>query len=90
MFKRGVGRSRSELRVGQQFQRMDGTGLVFEVVEMVASFGLPHLRLRRVDDHTDTRVFARSALMDRHLFRPIHERELPPRGSFGHLRLSPT
>jgi hypothetical protein len=90
MFKRGIGGANGDVRVGQQFQRTDGAGLVFEVVEQVTSFGPPHLRVRRIDDPTDARVFARSALMDKRLFRIVQGNALPPRGSFGHLRLSPT
>jgi hypothetical protein len=84
---RGAG---SDIRVGQQYQRTDGAGLVFEVVEPVTSFGPPHLRVRRVDDHTDTRVFARSALMDKNHFRVVQGAALPAQGSFGRLRLNRT
>jgi hypothetical protein len=90
MFKRGASGSRGDVLTGQQFQRTDGTGLVFEVVEAVASFGPPHLRVRRIDDPTDTRVFARSALMNRQQFRAVGNQGLPARGGFGQLRLSPT
>ncbi len=90
IFRRGANGTSSDVRVGQHFQRADGAGLIFEVVDTVTSFGPPHLRVRRVDDPTDTRVFARSALMDRHLFRALQGSSLPPRGGVGRLRLSPT
>ena len=90
IFGRGVNGTSGDVRVGQHFQRADGAGLVFEVVDTITSFGPPHLRVRRVDDPTDTRVFARSALMDKHLFRAVQDRSLPPRGGVGRLRLSPT
>lgn len=83
-------RDADSLRVGQRFQRNDGAGLVFEVVELVAGFGRPHLRLRRIDDPTDTRVFAHSALMDRHLFRAIDASAPARQRGYAHLRLSPT
>jgi hypothetical protein len=90
IFGRGVNGTSGDARVGQHFQRADGAGLVFEVVDTITSFGPPHLRVRRVDDPTDMRVFARSALMDRHLFRAVQGSSLPPRGGVGRLRLSPT
>jgi len=77
-------------RVGQQYKRVDGAALVFEVVGPVASFGQPHVRVRRVDDPTDMRVFARSALNDRHIFRAVDHQAAPPRARYGHLRLKPT
>lgn len=85
--RRAIGAS-GDVRVGQQFQRADATGLVFEVVDAITSFGPPHWRVRRVDDPTDLRVFARSALTNKHLFRAVHGSNLPPRG-VGHLRPSP-
>lgn len=87
-FGRPANGARSDVRVGQQFQRTDGTGLVFEVVDAIPSFGPPHWRLRRVDDPTDLRVFARSALTNKHLFQAVNGGNLPPRG-IGHLRPSP-
>jgi hypothetical protein len=90
IFRRRANGASGDVRVGQRFQRTDGAGLVFEVVDSITSFGPPHLRVRRVDDATDTRVFARSALMDKHLFRVVQASSLPPRGGVGHLRLSPT
>lgn len=89
MFKRSANGTNGDVRVGQQFQRVDGTGLVFEVVEPITSFGPLHLRVRRVDDSADTRVFARSALTNKRMFRAVQGSSLPPRG-LGHLRLSPT
>lgn len=77
-------------RVGQQFKRVDGAALVFEVVGPVASFGQPHVRVRRVDDPTDMRVFARSALNDRHIFRAVDHQAAPTRSGYAHLRLKPT
>jgi hypothetical protein len=89
LFRRRANGASGDVRVGQQFQRVDGTGLVFEVVEPITSFGPLHLRVRRVDDSADTRVFARSALTNKHMFRAVQGSSLPPRG-LGHLRLSPT
>jgi hypothetical protein len=74
--------------IGQQFKRVDQTGLVFEVVEEIITFGLAHFRVRRIDDPTDTRIFAHSALLDRHLFKPIQGTELPSPSATGQLRLS--
>jgi hypothetical protein len=62
--------------------------LVFVIVEEIRTFGLPHFRVRRADDPTDTRVFAYSALLDRHLFRAIQGQELPEPSDAGQLRLS--
>ncbi len=72
--------------VGQQYQRTDGTGLVFEVVGTVECFRQPHIRVRRVDDPTDMRVFARSALTDGQSFRAV-DQSAPPRVGYGQLRL---
>jgi hypothetical protein len=79
--------SSRDIRIGQQFQRLDSAGLVFEVVEAVMSVNPPHIRLRRVDDPTDLRVFSLSALSDKHLFRALSD---VGRGGTGLLRLSPT
>jgi hypothetical protein len=78
-----------ELKTGQQFQRLDSAGLVFEVVDAVISINPPHIRLRRVDDPTDLRVFSLSALSDKHLFRAVSGGSKPGRGA-GQLRFSPT
>jgi len=78
------------LRVGQHYKRTDGAGLVFEVVGPVGSFQQPHFRVRRIDDPTDMRVFARTALMDTHLFRAIDRAAPAARANFGHLRLKPS
>jgi len=59
------------LRPGRHFKRKDAAGLVFEVIGPVGSFRQPHVRVRRVDEPSDVRVFARSALTDPHLFREI-------------------
>jgi hypothetical protein len=87
MSQRAARDAGEDLRVGQQFKRVDGAALVFEVVGPVASFGQPHVRVRRVDDPTDMRVFARSALNDRHIFRAVDHQTAPPRAGYGHLRL---
>lgn len=79
-----------ELRVGSHYKRIDGAGLVFEVVGPVGSFRQPHIRVRRVDDPTDMRVFARTALADPHLFREIDFAAPPPRAPLGQLRLKPS
>lgn len=89
MFKDGAHGATHDVRSGQQFQRTDSAGLVFEVVESVTSFGVPHIRVRRVDDPTDLRVFARSALMNRRLFRMVQGNDLPHRSNNSRLRLSP-
>lgn len=90
MFKDSAHGAGDSVRDGQQFQRTDSAGLVFEVVETITSYGLPHIRVRRVDDPTDLRVFARSALMDRRLFRVVRDKDLPHRSSSNRVRLSPT
>jgi hypothetical protein len=79
-----------EIKVGQQFQRLDSAGLVFEVIEAVTSVKPPHIRVRRVDDPTDMRVFSLSALADRHLFRAVADSSPQAHSGSGQLRLSPT
>ena len=79
-----------EPRVGQQYRRTDGTGLVFEVVGPVECFRQPHVRVRRVDDPTDMRVFARSALVDGQSFRAVDQAAAQPRAGLGQLRLKPS
>jgi len=89
MSNRAEGQADDELRVGQFYKRTDGAGLVFEVVGPVGCFQQPHIRVRRVDDPTDMRVFARTALMDTHLFRAI-DSAAPPRANYAQLRLKPS
>jgi hypothetical protein len=79
-----------EIKVGQQFQRLDSAGLVFEVVEPVMSISPPHIRVRRIDDPTDQRVFSIVALSDRHLFRAVAPAAQPIRGATGLLRYGTT
>lgn len=78
------------LRVGRHYKRTDGAGLIFEVMGPVDSFRQPHIRVRRVDEPTDVRVFARSALADPHLFREVDLAAAPPRAAYGQLRLKPS
>ena len=75
-----------EVKIGQQFQRLDNAGLVFEVVEAVMSINPPHIRVRRLDDPTDLRVFSLTALADRHLFRIVPQETAPTRRAAGQLR----
>ena len=75
-------------RIGQRFKRADQSGMIFVVTEEVRGFGLPHFRVRRIDDPTDTRIFAFSALLDRHLFRAVQGNDLPEPSDAGQLRLS--
>ena len=84
----GAKGAQAGVQVGQQYQRTDGTGLVFEIVEVVAAFGPPHLRVRRIDDPTDTRVFALSALADKRRFRAVQGTLLPTRGNYGQIRFN--
>ena len=51
--------------IGHRFRKTDGTEMVFEVEDVVLSFGLPHVRLALVADPTDKRVIAVSMLADR-------------------------
>jgi len=90
MSNRAEGPAEGDLPVGQYYKRTDGAGLVFEVVGPVGSFQQPHIRVRRVDDPTDMRVFARTALMDTHLFRAIDRVAAAPRGAMRQLRLKPS
>ena len=76
-------------RVGRHYKRTDGAGLVFEVVGPVGSFQQPHIRVRRVDEPTDIRVFACSALADPHLFREVDLAAAAPGAAQGQLRGKP-
>lgn len=53
---------------GQRFQKADGTGIVFEVIDLVERSGMPHARLSRLDNPTEERVIAIAALRDKRLF----------------------
>ena len=75
---------------GRHYKRTDGAGLVFEVVGPVGSFRQPHVRVRRVDEPTDVRVFARSALTDPSLFREVNPEAAAQRTAHGQLRLKPS
>ena len=79
-----------EIKVGQQYQRIDTAGLVFEVVERVMSINPPHIRVRRIDDPTDQRVFSIHALADRHLFRAVSAPAAAVRAAAGLLRFGTT
>jgi hypothetical protein len=66
-----------DVSIGQRFQKVDGTGLVFEVVEIVSARNLPHARLTRVDSPTEVRVIALSTLLDRHHYQLTSDGSLP-------------
>lgn len=55
---------------GQQFQKTDGSGIVFEIVELVTRANMPHARLARLDNPGEERVIALTALLDKKLFTP--------------------
>jgi hypothetical protein len=55
---------------GQRFQKADGTGIVFEVTELVDRASMPHARLSRLDNPSEERVIAVVALLDKRLFVP--------------------
>lgn len=64
---------------GQRFQKADGTGIVFEVIELVDRANMPHARLARVDNPGEERVFALTALLDKRMFVPASGGGLPVR-----------
>jgi hypothetical protein len=66
-----------EVVVGQRFQKADGTGLVFEVAELVSARNLPHARLTRVDSPTEVRIIALSTLLDKHHYQLTSDGSLP-------------
>ncbi|MFN0042588.1 MAG: hypothetical protein ACKVSF_05175 [Alphaproteobacteria bacterium] len=51
--------------VGQRYRKADGTELVFEVVELVNNASYPHARIVQVENPSEYRVIALSALTDR-------------------------
>jgi hypothetical protein len=63
--------------VGQRYRKTDGTGLVFEVVEFMGGTNFPHARIVQVDNRTEYRVIALSALMDRQHYELAAEGALP-------------
>ena len=65
---------------GQRFQKADGTGIVFEVIELVDRSGMPHARLSRLDNPSEERVIATVALTDKRLFVAASGGDLPIRG----------
>ncbi|MFO0998583.1 MAG: hypothetical protein U1F33_18080 [Alphaproteobacteria bacterium] len=66
-----------DVSIGQRFQKVDGTGLIFEVVEIVSAQNLPHARLTRVDSPTEVRIIALAALLDRHHYQQTSDGSLP-------------
>ena len=64
---------------GRRFQKADGTGIVFEVIELVDRANMPHARLSRVDNPGEERVFALTALLDKRMFVPASTDALPVR-----------
>lgn len=66
---------------GQRFQKADGTGIVFEVIELVERANMPHARLSRADNPAEVRVFALTALLDKRMFVPASTGALPVRKS---------
>lgn len=67
------------VRRGQFFQKADGTGIVFEVIELVDRANMPHARLSRLDNPGEERVIATAALWDKKLFVPAPMSALPAR-----------
>lgn len=66
-----------DVTIGQRFQKVDGTGLVFEVADIVSARNLPHARLRRVDSPTEVRIIALSILLDKHHYQLTSDGSLP-------------
>jgi hypothetical protein len=64
---------------GQFFQKADGTGIVFKVIELVDRANMPHARLSRLDNPGEERVIAIAALWDKKLFVPASTGALPVR-----------
>lgn len=64
---------------GQRFQKVDGTGIVFEVIELVERANMPHARLSRMDNTGEERVFALTALLDKRMFVPASAATVPVR-----------
>ncbi|MGE0096228.1 MAG: hypothetical protein AB7M05_05985 [Alphaproteobacteria bacterium] len=64
---------------GQRYQKADGTGIVFEVIELVDRAHMPHARLSRLDNPSEERVIAIAALRDKRLFTPTSDGTLPMR-----------
>ncbi|MHB1216773.1 MAG: hypothetical protein ACYC1L_01055 [Alphaproteobacteria bacterium] len=64
---------------GQRFQKADGTGIVFEVIELVDRANMPHARLSRLDNPGEERVIATVVLLDKKLFVPASASALPVR-----------
>lgn len=64
---------------GQCFQKADGTGIVFKVIELVDRAHMPHARLSRLDNPSEERVIAVTALRDKRLFVPASAGALPVR-----------
>ncbi len=67
----------SKVSRGQRFAKADGTGIVFEVIELVDRANMPHARLVRLDNPGEERVFALTALRDKKLFVPASGGALP-------------
>ena len=63
--------------VDKRYRKSDGTGLVFEVVELMNGSNLPHARIVQVDNRTEYRVIALSALTDRQHYEVAIEAALP-------------
>jgi len=74
---------------GQWFQKADGTGIAFEVIELVERSGMPHARLSRLDNPSEERVIATVALLDKRLFVPASGGDLPVRKHRANLALEP-
>lgn len=65
---------RNNIDVGAQVQKTNSTNWVWQVTEIVTPSGQqPHARLARVNNPTDTRVFAVAALKDRRFFRRVDD-----------------
>jgi hypothetical protein len=65
------------VEIGQRFLKADGTGLIFEVVDLIMSQNLPHARIIQVDNPTERRVIALCALQDRQHYMPAQDGMLP-------------
>jgi hypothetical protein len=72
----------AEARVGQQYEKINGAGLVWEVVAVKADLnGLRHCYIVDVKDRTNVKLISESTLTNRKFYRLLAE----PRSGSGEL-----
>ena len=77
-----MGEGRVRIAVGDLFEKTNATRWLWQVRELVTPAGhRPHVRLVRVNNPSDERMFAVAALRDRRLFVEASDQRgrLPPR-----------